>query len=358
MSPRLFNVAVAAAVIVAVGGVALASGAFTTRPAVGSSPSIAPSIAPSDDAARSSAAPARTPTVVAGPPLTLVFAMSPGFSSTGKPDASWLQLGLPGDVPGDRLPIEVSGALDQPDWSADGSAILFVARTAGGDEIWSADALGGHPKRIATCSGTCAALDDPAWSKDAGRIAYVESDIADGAVIPTTSRIVSVRADGSDRRLLVDGGPTELPSGPRWSPDGSRIVYWRAKLGPGGVLAAGAIWTMAADGSGDAVVAGTGAAAGQPDSSPDGSTIVYGDGVNIASIPVAGGTPTPITAISASAQQANTVPRWTPDGRVIFLHTPTNGPGRVMLIAATGGPEQALFRSGARTFPDHPDARL
>lgn len=72
---------------------------------------------------------------------------------------------------------------------------------------------------------------------------------------------------GAAMRLPIDGDPPSLPA---WSPDGSRIAYvtWGERAG-------GAVWTIAADGSGAAIkVSDLTAFYSHPAFTPDGQTIL------------------------------------------------------------------------------------
>jgi hypothetical protein len=87
-----------------------------------------------------------------------------------------------------------------PAWSPDGARIAFVTK----GDLWTADADGTHPARIAKDA------DQPAWSPNGRRIAFTR----DGSVH-------TIRADGSDDRRLAPGAH------PAWSPNGERIALDR-----------------------------------------------------------------------------------------------------------------------------------
>jgi Tol biopolymer transport system component len=100
-------------------------------------------------------------------------------------------------------PREVDG---EPAWSPDGKALAFVHN----ERLYVTDEGGRKVTSVAP------SVDDDlwAWSPDGKRIAYMYNDIG------------VVRADGSDRHVLVRCQPEEC-SLPAWSPDGKRLAYRR-----------------------------------------------------------------------------------------------------------------------------------
>jgi dipeptidyl aminopeptidase/acylaminoacyl peptidase len=126
------------------------------------------------------------------------------------------------------------GRQEGGDVSPDGESIAFIDNSGGGEyEIRVApsdgsslgEAITDHPERDAT----------PRWSPDGSMILFRR--VTDGV-----SEIWVMGADGSDPRRVVDtGGPTYDP---RWTPDGAGILFTTEA---GGSMD---IWTAALDGSG------------------------------------------------------------------------------------------------------------
>ena len=85
--------------------------------------------------------------------------------------------------------------------------------------------------------------------------------------------------------------------------------------------------------------------------------IAFGDGINILTVPAAGGTPTKVTSLSGPASRPTAAPRWTPDGRISYVHEPTNGTNVLMSVAADGSDPAVIFAGGGRVYPDKPAAR-
>lgn len=101
-------------------------------------------------------------------------------------------------------------------WSPDGSQILFVARAAEDQhkEIWIVDSDGSSPHRfemIPACGGSfsdasSAGCYSPEWSPDGSMIVFTRSS-SDGE----TENIYIVNADGTGLRQVTNGGTDDNP---------------------------------------------------------------------------------------------------------------------------------------------------
>ncbi|MGH2572066.1 MAG: hypothetical protein ACRDGU_01005 [Actinomycetota bacterium] len=130
--------------------------------------------------------------------------------------------------------------LSMPAWSADGSSIVF----GDGTSLWVAGVDGSEPTRI-RLRATLAALG-MAWHPG-GVIAFqgLRRDCKRDYRCPATdqSEIWTIHADGSHLRRLTDVGHAESP---KWSPDGSRLLFIRRLFADG----RRELWSVNADGSG------------------------------------------------------------------------------------------------------------
>jgi TolB protein len=111
------------------------------------------------------------------------------------------------DADGSGLKQLTSGPGDfDPDWSPDGTQIVFVRRAA----IFVMEADGSNQRQL-----TQSAIGRyPTWSPDGTKIAF-----SNGCLGCASSVVYVVNADGTDQRIISRGGAE-----PAWSPDGSKLA--------------------------------------------------------------------------------------------------------------------------------------
>lgn len=142
-----------------------------------------------------------------------------------------------------RLTFE-GGRDMSPSWSPDGRSVAF-SRFGAEDGRWGlyvVDAAGGEPRQI-----TWGVDWWPDWSPRGDAIAFegIRGDEAGGLPDSPSSQpfgindsdIFLVDPDGSDLRRVVNGSGDEMH--PRFTQDGSRVVFLRLGTGPGGLVGEG-----------------------------------------------------------------------------------------------------------------------
>lgn len=143
-----------------------------------------------------------------------------------------------------------------PDISPDGSRIAFSGFVGDpqNDQIFVVDAATGlAAEQLTSCPASTPDCfsDYPVWSPDGTRIAFTHGDGFDDNDNPVNEQVWVMDADGSNAHPLTSGvDPKDQV--PDWSPDGSKIVYSSGQFGSEG------IWTMEADGSNQVQLTGCG----------------------------------------------------------------------------------------------------
>jgi hypothetical protein len=227
-----------------------------------------------------------------------------------------------------------------PAWSFDGSRIAFVStRASFQPEIFVMQADGSGVTRLSGIYGS-----GPRWSPDGTRITFVYG-----------SNIYVVHADGSAMTKLTNARPGYYYTSPDWSPDGTRIAF-----ASNAADVAGEIFTMNPDGSGvtnltQALARGLLASGSVMDSapswSPDGSKIAF---LSSRANPAYNSSPLLFVMNSDGSGQTRLTdpfyggtdypPMWSPDGRIAFVTAriaateglyavDPNGSGLTMLFA-------------------------
>jgi PKD repeat protein len=148
---------------------------------------------------------------------------------------------------------DTSGYEHSPNWSPDGSKILFVRQTLG--DIYTITADGKEEERL-TQGGW---ISEPSWSPDGRQIVYSFGGVNNGA------EIYVMNVDGTGEMRLTTNDRAD--NRPAWSPDGTMIAFIRNSY---------EIWIMNAVGTDAKKLTDSVAHLWYPISwSPDGTKILY-----------------------------------------------------------------------------------
>ncbi|HEX9897500.1 MAG TPA: trypsin-like peptidase domain-containing protein [Dehalococcoidales bacterium] len=174
----------------------------------------------------------------------IVFNLDEDNICTVNVDGSWL------------IPILSEGRGYEPNWSPDGTKIVFQSWENDTAEIYVMDVDGGNLIRLTNNS----AYDDfPSWSPDGTKIVFVSD--RDG-----NYEIYVMDADGSNQRRLTNDPKADTV--PSWSPDGKEILFQSDRFGRG-------IYIMNADGTNVRSITSITYSSNCPSWSPDGTKIVF-----------------------------------------------------------------------------------
>jgi TolB protein len=256
-------------------------------------------------------------------------APSPPCSSTPRADGAC------------RLPVSLSGSLQNPAWSPDGASLVLtrfrsgyntepadlyvLTRATGATRVLVADGSGnvnlpGSSWNAATGKVVFSSSRDPhdeifiidaqgapgaerPITRRANDVAFEPSLSPDGQWVVFESHALDVEDNGVITKLKRDGsGPYQALTAvgddcrqPNWSPTGGLIAYQKYARGQWD------IWVMSADGTGQRQLTSGSGDKTDASFSPDGAYLVYssneegGDYANIFIVPVGGGQSTRVT---------------------------------------------------------------
>jgi TolB protein len=220
-----------------------------------------------------------------------------------------------------------------PDWSPDGSKILFAHVAANGtSDVWVMNADGTGQTQLTSCTGACNGAQWGRWSPDGSKIVY---SVAENPIRPDGNASLEalwiMNADGSHPVQFTHPPlPTSIAdNSPAWSPDGKQILFARNHL-VGQSYDDQALFLINRDGTGLKQLTAWGhLEAGNGRWSPDGTRILF---QSFGSFPE-GSIPQLYTIlpdgthlVQLTTNERNYEPAWSPDGtKMIFAHRSSRG---------------------------------
>jgi TolB protein len=248
------------------------------------------------------------------------------------------------------IATKLSGAVRHPDFSPDGSRLAFdqLSSEESADQIYVAKADGSAAKRISHCQYPSCGHWEPAWSPDGSQLAISTWTGPITETGPARFGIGVIDVNSEEVTQVVDHekavGQDRFA---RWSPDGKRLVFYRAQLKSDGTIQT-AIFIVDVDGSNLRRLTPWDMLAGDPDWSPKGDLIVFSthplrefESLERSELYTMRPDGSDIKALTSNGEDGPraTEPRWTPDGKAI-LYVRENYAGTrrsIWAIDHTGG---------------------
>jgi Tol biopolymer transport system component len=241
-------------------------------------------------------------------------------------------------------------------WSPDGSSLL-VATSDSPNLIYTTRLDGGGFRRLSPrCAGQCLADNFPVYTRSGAKIAF---DRAFGPIRndnAATVAIFTMNADGSGlKRLTQKKKPYSTEDHmPTWSPDGRRIAFQRTTIS----THRGAIYVINANGTHVRRLTPRSMDVSNPRWSRDGTRILFNDyaetvpgkSANLYTIRVDGTGLTRLTKYKGGTAQAF-VNDWSPDGTKIVFHFFDTGVNDLYVMDADGKNAHQLTHLGADVNP-------
>jgi Tol biopolymer transport system component len=278
-----------------------------------------------------------TPVAVSTPPPSGSPSANLGASAVPLGDTRWILyqrltgagggifLMHPDGTDRHEIAAEVAGLHKHPDWSPDGTQVVFVVDDD--NTIWVVGADGSDPHRLDICHGGC---DNPAWSPDGSRIAFSEFENVHGVVGPGAVSIDVVDLSTMKVTRVVRAERPLLDDVPRWSPDGTKIVFGIDRMDDEAFETGAAVGVVDATGGKPRMLTSFEAFAYAPDWGPTSDTIVYSRDIleaqkamtpdqgtwDLFIVPSSGGEATQLTHLAPGKRLRHA--SWARDGSVIL----------------------------------------
>jgi len=269
----------------------------------------------------------------------------------------------------------VPGEHIHPAWSSDGHTLVFLGLVGDRHQVFRFDPLddptGAMARQLTACAGSCLDDWDPALSPGDTKIAYLEIDgplITIGHIqIAATQKlqIATVTTGGLTQvKTIFQTHTTTEMNGPRWSPDGSHLVFWTDHVNADtGQIDGTAVFTIRADGTQPQQVTPQSMIAGECDWSPDGTRLVFAthpllafnfDPVvsNLFTVRPDGSGLEQLTHSTTPNDRA-TQPRFTPDARIIYTRVTRSG--RTLWLIDADGSNASPIPAGGQRIRTHGD---
>ena len=176
------------------------------------------------------------------------------------------------------IATNLPGSIRHPDFSPDGSRLAFDQLTSEEDrgQTYIANADGSNAKRISQCKlPRCSDYWEPAWSPDGSRLAVSTGEGPITETGPARFGIAIINVNSEEVTHVLDNeNAVGQDRFARWSPDGKRLVFYRARAKSDGTIQT-AIFIVGVDGSNLSQLTPWDMLAGDPDWSPEGDLIVF-----------------------------------------------------------------------------------
>ncbi|HUQ91839.1 MAG TPA: protein kinase [Bryobacteraceae bacterium] len=229
-------------------------------------------------------------------------------------------------------------------WSGADNKIVFSSARQANSRLWRLSPKGGNPEPIPAIGDQAGFL---ALSRNGQRMAFTRSVI-----------------DTNIWRYQLPEKPVPAPSGssiaastrheagPRYSPDGTRIVFASNRSG------ALEVWVADADGQGpNALTSFNGPTTGSPMWSPDGKSIVFdsrpGGNPDIYVVSADGGLPRRLT----SDKSEEVVPSWSRDGKWIYFSSNRTGRFEIWKMPVEDGQAIQVTKNSGFHGVESPDGK-
>jgi Tol biopolymer transport system component len=249
------------------------------------------------------------------------------------------------DGSGRRQVTNVRDGACQPDWSPDGTRLVFISPCDGNQEIYAGAALfliNVDGTGLAQLPSVFGGDFDPSWSPDGTKIAF--------SSIRSNGRLEIYVLNLEDQSVTLLSQKFNRDYQPDWSPDGKEILFVSERDG------VPQIWVMSADGSNQRrVTQSSGRINRHPDWSPDQKRIIFTQLLTYRAIPQLVITEYGITPYQEYRMIRDQSPmkegRFSPDGYwVAYEGWPAGAEHDIYVMTINGSERRPLYSDVALDF--------
>lgn len=269
-----------------------------------------------------------------------------------------------------RVASDIADQQMLPDWSPDGTTLVFTTRGGDSEPLYEYDLATDTARQLFDCDDPCLGDDEPAYSPDGTHVAFIRasapfvaSAALAGAEVPSDCGLwIGNVSSGEVRQVTTNTDPAcDREYGVRWSPDGSKLAYWRDPYEAGQPTGTYVV-VFDLESATETVLTDPADNLAEPDWSPDGEWLVVDSypiyefetapaGSNLYRMHPDGTGLEQLTYFDRSRRAAQ--PRYTPDGRwILFTVQDDDRPSTrsTWIVPADGGDPSPLTEPpGLRT---------
>ena len=251
-----------------------------------------------------------------------------------------------------------------PDWSPDGKRLVVASRGGATEPLYEYDFTAGTFRQLFACEEPCLGDDEPAYSPDGTKVVFVRAQLpivhsdAIGDEVPADCSLWIGDVATGEATQITSNPACNREYNPRWSPDGTQLVYWRDPY-ENGQPTGTAVYVINADGTDERQVTNPTMFGGEADWSPDGEWIVF-DTYPLAEfnhVPKVSnlyrihpdGTGLEQLTFNKSTDLRATQPHYTPDGKWIIFTAVTPSRRSLWVIPSEDGEPIVIAGGGIYT---------
>ena len=249
-----------------------------------------------------------------------------------------------------------------PDWSPDGSRLAFSTRGGSTEPLFEYDLTTETTTQLFACEEECLGDDEPAYSPDGAKVAFIRALGPFTDTGPSDCSLWIGELASHNVQQLTKNGSCDRETMPRWSPDGTRLTYYRELYDQqSDTVLATAVFILDVATAEEHQLTPWSLDFGEPDWSPDGNWIVmasyplhsYNSGVgahhsNLFRIHPNGTGLEQITSYQATQARA-TQPRYAPDGTGIVFTAVTHNSRELWIQPNADGKPTRVTNGGIAT---------